>query len=467
MAKKTLAEAAKDILTANVLSKREQGEKFGAGKHPQSYAPQPASKEEDLGGDHAEDNTKETGVNFGTDGIDAASGAGPKGPDYPGATPPVKSAPMKNIHNNVDDEGKKRVSVNDSGIAEEEEEEEGKKRLREEEEEDKDDDKKSEKKDDDKDDDKKDGDKDDDCDDDGDKKHVKEEGHSEFEKDTTHTLATLDSAGKDTMGIPAAEPVDSKVKAYVKGKGAGGLEEDVQAIFHGEKLSKEFMKKARMIYEAAVIKTSTAVCESIEEQYVDLLETAVDTLKEEMTTKVDDYLNYMVEEWVKENEIAIEKGLRSELVEDFIGGLRNLFLEHYIDIPEDKVNIVEELSSKVEELEGKLNEEITRNVDLKKALTESKRSEVIDAVCEGLTDTQVAKLKKLAEGVEFTSEKEFAENVKVLRENYFPTKAAVEQKLDDESVEGDEKGVLTENTNKTGNPLMDAYVSVIGKTAVK
>jgi hypothetical protein len=142
----------------------------------------------------------------------------------------------------------------------------------------------------------------------------------------------------------------------------------------------------------------------------------------------------MVEEWMKENQIAIEKGLRAEIVEDFIGGLRNLFVEHYIDIPADKVDVVEELTTKVEELEASLNEEINRGVELVKSLNEQKKIEAIYTACEGLSQTQVEKLKSLAENVEFTTEEEFAAKLSTLKESYFKAevKVADNSALDDE-----------------------------------
>ena len=135
---------------------------------------------------------------------------------------------------------------------------------------------------------------------------------------------------------------------------------------------------------------------------VEQFDSAVEQVKEDLASKVDDYLNYMAEEWMKENELAVESGLRAEIAEDFIGALRNVFVEHYIDIPEDKVDVVSEMAEKVSELEDQLNEQINRGVELSKELNEHKKTEAIYAVCEGLSQTQVEKLKALAEGVDFT-----------------------------------------------------------------
>jgi hypothetical protein len=185
------------------------------------------------------------------------------------------------------------------------------------------------------------------------------------------------------------------------------MKEDIDALMSGENLSEEFVQKAATIFEAAVVARAEEVIAEAEAELLEQFENAIEEVKEDLATKVDDYLNYVVEQWMKENEIAIEKGLRAEIVEDFIGGLRNLFIEHYIDIPADKVDVVEELTTRVEELESSLNEQITHGIELKKELNEQKKIEAIYTACEGLTQTQVEKLKSLAEGVEYTTEEEF------------------------------------------------------------
>jgi hypothetical protein len=212
------------------------------------------------------------------------------------------------------------------------------------------------------------------------------------------------------------------------------MKEDMDALMSGENLSEEFVTKATTIFEAAVVARAEEVIAEAEAALQEQFDVAVEEIKEDLAAKVDDYLNYMVEEWMKENQIAIEKGLRAEIVEDFIGGLRNLFVEHYIDIPADKVDVVEELTTKVEELEASLNEEINRGVELVKSLNEQKKIEAIYTACEGLSQTQVEKLKSLAENVEFTTEEEFAAKLSTLKESYFKAevKVADNSALDDE-----------------------------------
>lgn len=241
--------------------------------------------------------------------------------------------------------------------------------------------------------------------------------------------------------------------------------EDVEAMLAGENLSEDFKDKATTIFEAAVSARVQHYATQLEEAFESQFDEAVDAVKEELAAKVDDYLNYMVQEWMTENAIAIEKGLRSEITENFIEGLKNLFVEHYIDIPEEKVDIVEELADKVTELEEELNEQINKSVELSKELNEHKKIEAIYAVCEGLTQTQVEKIATLAEGVEFTTEAEFAQKLEMIKESYFPTnsniKVADKQEFLDESVHFDDEPV---EKQKIADPEMAIYAQTISKT---
>ena len=242
------------------------------------------------------------------------------------------------------------------------------------------------------------------------------------------------------------------------------MKEDLDALLSGENLSEEFVQKASTIFEAAVIARAEEVIAEAEVALQEQFEAAVEEIKEDLAAKVDDYLNYMVEEWMKENEIAIETGLRAEIVEDFITGLKGLFEEHYIDIPTDKVDVVGELAEKVEELESALNEQISKGVELTKELNEQKKIEAIYTACEGLTQTQVEKLKSLAEGVEFNTEEEFATKLSTLKESYFKAdvKVADNSSLDDEvQIEEEKKSVAS------ADPMMDLYSKTISQTLVK
>ena len=241
--------------------------------------------------------------------------------------------------------------------------------------------------------------------------------------------------------------------------------EDIEAMLSGENLSEDFKEKATMIFEAAVIARSEEVIAEAQVDMQEQFELAVEEIKEELAEKVDGYLNYMVEEWVNDNEIAITKGLRAEIVEDFIGGLRNLFIEHYIDIPEDKVDIVEELTGKVEELEDSLNEQIKSAVELKKELNEHKKFEAIYAACEGLTQTQVEKIKSLAESIEFTSDENFAVKLETIKESYITSSV----RTADNSALDDEVQIVEEKKVNRGlvDPEMEVYSKTISQTLIK
>jgi hypothetical protein len=237
------------------------------------------------------------------------------------------------------------------------------------------------------------------------------------------------------------------------------MNEDVEALFAGEELSEEFKQKAITIFEAAVKAKMQSEIARLEEAYAATLEEEVKTIKEELSSNVDDYLNYVVEQWVSDNEVAIEAGLRTELTEDFISGLRQLFAENYIDIPEDKISVVEELGNKVEELESKLNEEIERNVELTKVLSESMKTEVMHSMTEGLTATQAEKLKQLAENVDFVDADSYATKIQTLRESYFPSSVKAQSELD--KIESGTEGqtMIAEENNP-----MSKYVRALGKS---
>lgn len=243
------------------------------------------------------------------------------------------------------------------------------------------------------------------------------------------------------------------------------MDQDVDALLSGENLSEDFKQKATTIFEAAVIARSQAIVEDIEQALYEEFEVAVEEVKNELAVKLDEYINYMAEEWFKENQLAIESGLRSEIVEDFMSGLQKLFVEHHIDIPEEKVDIVEELTDKIEELENTLNEQLLSSIEMKKELNEHKKYEAIHAVCEGLTQTQVEKLKTLAENVEFTTEEEFIGKLESIVESYFktPVKAADSSALNEEvQIEDDKK-----SESGVVDPAIAQYAKTISKTLAK
>jgi AcrR family transcriptional regulator len=237
------------------------------------------------------------------------------------------------------------------------------------------------------------------------------------------------------------------------------MSEHVEALFAGEQLSEEFKQKAVTIFEAAVKQKLEEEIANIEEAYDELFEEEVQKIHEQLSENVDDYLNYVVENWVTENQLAVETGLRTELTEEFITGLRQLFAEHYIDIPEEKVSVVEEMSAKVAELESKLNEEFERNVVLSKKLNESTQNDILAYACDGLTDTQAEKLKALAEGINFASADEYSNKINILRESYFNGSVKSDNVLDNNEVDGDGRGMISEELKGP----MAAYVRTLGR----
>ena len=243
------------------------------------------------------------------------------------------------------------------------------------------------------------------------------------------------------------------------------MKEDIDALLSGENLSEEFATKATTIFEAAVTTRVEEIVEEMENELVEQFQVAVDEIKEDLASKVDDYLTYMTEEWVKENQIAIDKGLRAEVVEDFIGGLHKLFAEHYIDIPEEKVDVVEELSAKVGELEEQYNAQVRASIELKRELNEHKKIEAVHTVCEGLTQTQVEKMKSLAESIEYTTETEFSSKLETLKDSYFQSsvKVANNSALDDEvHIEEEVK-----KAKGSSDSLIESYAKTISQTLVK
>ena len=273
--------------------------------------------------------------------------------------------------------------------------------------------------------------------------------------------------GATQMAAPTTKP--SAASADTQNKVAGGkktmseeeMAHDMESLFSDDDtISEDFKSKAATIFEARVYDRVTQIEEETEARYAGMLEEAIDTIKADLTEKVDDYLSYVVEQWLAENQIAVESGLRAELTEDFIGGLKNLFTEHYIDVPADKVDLVEELASKVEELESKLNEEIESGIQLKKSLVESQKTEIAHEVCEGLTATQAEKVKSLAESVDYSTEEEYKEKLETIRENYFPShaKKADVKDLHEQVEDGSEK------PQTSADPYVASVMQAISKT---
>ena len=232
---------------------------------------------------------------------------------------------------------------------------------------------------------------------------------------------------------------------------------DVDALVKDEDLSEEFKSKAATIFEAAVNSKVKEAKKKMHAGYEEKLKEESEKAKSELVEKVDSYLAYVVEEWMKENELALERGIKGEIAEDFISGMKKLFEEHYISVPDEKYDVLEDQASKIESLEKKLNEEIEKNVELNKVKSEKNRTLIVKDMSEDLADTAKEKFNKLAEEVEYTNEEDFVAKVKTIKESYFGAKKEASSDIDDVAV-----GESTENVDLSKS--MAAYTAAITKT---
>jgi len=266
--------------------------------------------------------------------------------------------------------------------------------------------------------------------------------------------ASMKEEETEVEGEEIAETTDSELEI--------DLSADVKALVSSDAdLSEEFKDKAAMIFETAVKTRIQEQTKILEARYEDKLSVETETVKEAMVEKVDSYLNYVVEEWMKENELAVERGIRTEIAEDFITGLKDLFKEHYIDVPEEKYNVLDDLTTQNKKLEEKLNNEISKNVDLTKSVSESAKSKSIGEVSEDLADTEKEKFEKMAENVEYDSADKFREKLETIKESYFP-----KSKID-EATSKDEVDSVAANApsdfSSGKSDAMAAYTAAITK----
>jgi hypothetical protein len=271
-------------------------------------------------------------------------------------------------------------------------------------------------------------------------------------KDTTLPTSKGDAKSVKT---PAMEETETEEEVIAEQE---DLSEQLNSIF-GEELSEEFKTKATSIFEAAVIARVNSEMDKVTSKLEEQSTQQLFEFKETIVEKVDGFLNYVVEQWMEENQLAVESGLRTEIAEDFIGGLKSLFQEHYIEVPEDKYDVMEELQTKAEQLEAKLNEAIEQNIATSQELIVLKQAQVLDEQTKDLAATEVERLKKLVEGVEFENEGLYREKLSVIKENYFPKahKTSPEQVLLEES-----------GTNPAAfdiNNTMTKYVQALSRTA--
>ena len=278
---------------------------------------------------------------------------------------------------------------------------------------------------------------------------------------TVNDVVNSKAAKADAMKKMAKEEIDSteevleEEEIFSEEEGID-IEEDVNALLGGEELSEEFKEKAKVIFEAALTSKIKEIQETLEVQFEAKLDEERETLKESLTERVDSYLEYVCEEWMKENELAIEHGLKTEMTESFLSGMKGLFEEHYVTIPEEKYDVLESMVDKLDDMETKLNEQIDKNIGLNKRLAESVSDNILDNVSEGLAATQKEKLASLAESIEFESEEEYREKLETLKESYFSRTP---------TTKSDAPQTLSEGVDSTPAPVagtMDAYLRTLG-----
>ena len=242
------------------------------------------------------------------------------------------------------------------------------------------------------------------------------------------------------------------------------VDADVNALLEGEELSEEFQSKARTIFETAIKSKVAEIKEELNESYANALVEELDTIKTGLTERVDSYLGYVADEWMQENALQVEAGLKTEMTESFLEGMKSLFEEHYVTIPEEKYDVLNSMVDKLDEMEDKLNEQIERNVALKSRLAESTADVIFADVAEGLADTQKEKLAGLAENVEFESESDYREKLGTLKESYFPTNTSTPKSTSEnlsEEVSTDEVASVDHT------PRMQAYLNTLSRAAKK
>ena len=273
---------------------------------------------------------------------------------------------------------------------------------------------------------------------------------AEDESEATDEVVAEEETSEEEVVTEEEEPID--------------IEADVQALLEGEELSEEFQDKARTIFEGAIRSKVGEIKEELQEAYATALVEELDKIKEGLTDRVDAYLEYVADEWFVENALQVEQGLKTEMTESFLEGMKSLFEEHYVTIPEEKYDVLSSMVDKLDEMESKLNEQIDRNVALNRRLAESNADGIFTAVAEGLADTQKEKLATLAENVEFESDTDYREKLETLKESYFPSKTSAPKSTSEnlsEEVSTDEVASVDVA------PRMQAYLDILSRAAKK
>ena len=285
---------------------------------------------------------------------------------------------------------------------------------------------------------------------------------AEDEKVTDEVVSEEETTTDEVVSEEETTETEEEVVAEDEEKVEYSLEDDINALVEGEELSEDFKAKAATIFEAAINSKVSGIKEELTASYEEKLVEEVASIKEELKDRVDSYLEYVADEWIAENQLAVESGLKEEMTESFISGMKSLFEEHYVTIPEEKYDVIESMVDKLDEMEGKLNEQIEKNVALNKRLAESVSDVVFAEVTDGLAQTQKDKLAGLVDNVEFESETAYREKLNTLKESYFPTKTAQRNTAEN----------LTEETGSTDytssvTPSMEAYLKTLTRVSKK
>ena len=299
--------------------------------------------------------------------------------------------------------------------------------------------------------DKKKGKKDDDDDDDEEVKESEVILDVDDNQDAEGKKATPTAKGKKKAKEPKMSPSKASSKLDKLKK------EHMEILFSGEELSEEFQEKATTIFEAAISTRINEIEEELREDHDKVVTENVESIRKELTERLDDYLGYVVEEWMETNELAIERGIRGDIAENFIHGLKGLFESCYVDVPNEKYDLIDGMATKIEQLEGQVNEEMENNISLRKSILEHRCEEVFNKTTEGLVDTEVEKLRSLAEGVEFESEEQYKDKLNILKESYF-------DKSNPEASNYDETGMIDENAmSQNVDGVMGRYVKSLSQ----
>jgi len=280
------------------------------------------------------------------------------------------------------------------------------------------------------------------------------------EEQTTDDVVSEEETTTDEV-VTEEETTEEEVVTEVK----IDVEEDINALIAGEELSEEFQEKARTIFEAAITSKVAEITEGIKSEYEENLVEEVGAIKAELQERLDSYLEYVADEWVGENQLAVEHGLKTEMTESFLEGMKKLFEDHYVTIPEEKYDVIENMVDKLDDMESKLNEQIEKNVALNKRLAESTADVIFAEVTEGLAQTQKDKLATLVENVDFESENGYREKIETLKESYFPTKGSNTQTSKSENLTEESEAV--DYQSKAVSNVMDRYLQTMTRVAKK